>query len=646
MTLKELKMVIKKAATIYYTGEFEGVKYDKPIMSDAQFDQYVAWLRSMDPHAEELQKPGWGYDPKTVSGDKVHHLHGGMDSIDSKPRDIEDIPSRLRYKRVRISAKLDGLSGKLEFVEGKFVRCTTRGNGEIGIDKTDKFEFILNRVGGCSVPEAFTGEIRGEFVISHQNWEKMLAEGCDKSHPRNAASGLIGADDESPFLKYLDFVPYKVIWDKFGVFPHRLDAPMDECFLCDWFANFPKLPKAFVDEYTADDLMTMYSGWKEVWPIDGLVITSTEIDRRPDGRYVYDEIAYKFESLKKVTKVVGINWQMSKHSKLTPVANLEPIEIDGAVISRVTLNNAQYVETLGITVGSEVEIMRSGGVIPYLTQVVSIPEGATFEIPETCPVCGSDLHRRGVDVVCTAPYCGNVDAQNLRIWVSTLGAVDGIADTLTSEFLTRFNINSIADLYAAGYDTFKPLAAEGVQANKFLLVIDKLMNAPVDLKSYLLALNIPRLGDVTAKKLAASSNFVECIQKLIQGHAVDNATWSLVISSIAGDATAATIIDNIAKFDTVIYIKDRLVVHSALQSSAASSEPVPVCITGTLSRPRKTIVSMLEEAGYVVKEDVTKKTKYLITNDVNGSSGKHKRANELGTQKITEDELLAILSNK
>lgn len=646
MTLKELKLLIRKAATIYYTGEWEGQKYDNPIMSDAQFDQYVAWLRSLDPSAAEVNKTGWGYEPSSVSGDKVRHLHGGMDSIDNKPRDMESIPQRL-LSNVRISSKLDGLSGKIEFVDGKFTRCVTRGNGEVGIDKTDKFQYILDRLGGCSVPDDFTGEVRGEFVISQANWQKMLEAGSDKSHPRNAASGLIGADEISEDMKYLDFIPYKVIWDKHGTAPVSANVTENECFLCSWFSNFPSLPKTFYlsgSSYTADDLADMYNGWSQFWPMDGLVITSLNVNKAADGVYLYDEVAYKFDSLKKVTTIKSIDWQMSKFSKLTPVANLEPVDIDGALISRVTLNNAEFVQSNCLCTGAEVEIMRSGGVIPYLTQVVSIPEGAVPEIPEVCPICGMDLHRQGVNVVCVNELCGNVDSQNLRVWMKTLGETDGLADTLISEYVYRFKLTSISELYkAVSEKRFEDLKIEGVQSNKFYSMITKLAESPVELKAYLLALNIPRLGDVTAKKLASHSSFTALIKELVEGKEADSAVWYQVISALAGEATAKSIIDNIGKFNTIQYVGNRLIIPTST-TTESGSEPIHVCITGTLSRPRKMLVTMLEAAGYVVKEDVTKKTKYLITNEVNGSSGKHKRANELGTEKVTEDFIFDLIN--
>ena len=244
MTVDQLEEIIKNAAQAYYAGQ--------PIMSDMQFDRYVAWLQAANPNSEVLNKTGWGYDPKTAPGDKVRHMHGGMQSIANKPRDIANIPSQLR-QNVRISAKLDGLSGKLEFVDGKFVRCSTRGDGEVGIDKTDKFQAIIDRYGEPQLPSNFTGEIRGEFVISQANWDKMVSAGTSKKNARNTASGIVNASSVTEDIQYLDFIPYKVIWDKNNVFSTTLVDDMGDCEFCKYFPGYPQLPHTLYTQFYSQE---------------------------------------------------------------------------------------------------------------------------------------------------------------------------------------------------------------------------------------------------------------------------------------------------------------------------------------------------------------------------------------------------------
>lgn len=640
MTVQQLEDLIKRAATAYYAGS--------PIMSDVQFDRYVAWLEALDPKSEVLKKTGWGYSPDTVPGDKVRHTHGGMQSIDNKPRELMAIPHNLRTN-VRISAKLDGLSGKIEFVNGEFVRCVTRGNGEAGIDKTDKFKAILERCGGVDLPKSFTGEIRGEFVISQQNWNKMIEAGTVKKNARNTAAGLINCDGVPEDLKYLDFIPYKVIWDPNGVFPNTVMDEMGDCEFCKYFPNFPHLPKVFRSQhYTQDDLLDMYNGWSAIWPCDGVVITSNMIGKGPEGVKYYDEVAFKFDTLKATTRIESIDWQISRQSLLIPVANLTPVDIDGATVSRCTLHNAAFVNALNICEGAEIEIMRSGGVIPKFMSVVSYPEEAPQSLPPRCPVCESDLVMEGVHLKCTSPGCGNVDYQTLRVWFNFIGRIDGLAEATAFSYFNRFKIETVDELYAKDVAIFEGLKAEGITSAKFAEVMNKFHTGPHSLVNALQALNIARIGDVTSKKFASDKQMVDTIATILRelksAEGISINSKSAIVEHarrLCGDATAASLSENLKKLIHLwSFIADTIVIPEVAEVSA---DAIHVCITGKLSMARKQFEQLLNAGGYVVKEDVTRKTKYLITNEPNGSSGKHKRANELGTQKISEADMLQLL---
>lgn len=649
MTVDQLEEIIKNAAQAYYAGQ--------PIMSDMQFDRYVAWLQAANPNSEVLNKTGWGYDPKTAPGDKVRHMHGGMQSIANKPRDIANIPSQLR-QNVRISAKLDGLSGKLEFVDGKFVRCSTRGDGEVGIDKTDKFQAIIDRYGEPQLPSNFTGEIRGEFVISQANWDKMVSAGTSKKNARNTASGIVNASSVTEDIQYLDFIPYKVIWDKNNVFSTTLVDDMGDCEFCKYFPGYPQLPHTLYTQfYSQEELVDMYNGWDMMWPCDGVVITNNTVRKGSDGVRIYDEVAFKFETLRKSSVVKSIDWQISKQGILAPVANVEPVEIDGATVSRVTLHNVAFVEATGVCVGAEIDIMRSGGVIPKFMGVVSLPETTSEPIPKVCPVCGSELNRIGAFLKCTNIGCGNVDYQNLKCWFNQLGRVDGIAEATEFSFFERFRIGSIDDLYAKHFEDVQlnALRSESVYASKFVQSILLMISGKHSVEKSLLALNIPRIGDISAKKISENKGCVTCIKQMceeLSEHGdvaiATEVNFIEAIRVICGDATADSFKDNFYKLRNYWkYISSNIVIPELSElSSISPAEMIPVCITGKLSMPRKELVALLNKAGYVVKEDVTKKVKYLITNELSGTSSKHKAADKLNTPKVTEAQIIDMCTSK
>ena len=634
MTIDQLENIVKDAATAYYSGQ--------PIMSDNQFDRYVDWLRAVKPDSSVLIT-GWGYNPEEASGDKVTHIHGGMGSIDRKPRDMNSIPANLR-NNVRISAKLDGLSGKLEFVNGEFVSCSTRGNGEVGILKTDKFIPLLRRYGGTRLPSNFTGEVRGEFVISQDSWNKLLQKGTAKKNARNTASGIINCDGIPEDIDYLDFVPYKIIWDPHSVFSTTLIDDMGDCEFCKYFPGFPQLPKILKsDTYTQEELVDMYNGWGLLYPVDGVVITSNNANRNERGEFEYDEVAFKFETLRKVTRLKSIDWQMSKQSLLIPVGNLEPVDIDGATVSRVTLHNAALVKSLEIQPGCELDIMRSGGVIPKLMEVVSYPKSVnTFSLPESCPVCGSKLIMSGVHLKCSNEACGNIDKSMLKTWFQFIGRVDGVAETTAFSYFDRFKIGCIEDVYRTNLKYWNALRVEGITASKFADVMCSFIEGKHSLSNSLQALNIPRLGEVTSRKLCEDSSFVSSAGEFLED--INNsAKLDKLLSGIhrvAGDATYDSVCKNKNRFIKYwSFIKDNIIIPNVSESKQYAGA---VCITGKLSMPRKQFEDILRSAGFIIKSEVTKNVNYLVTNEYSGTSSKHKQADKLGIKKLTEQEILDL----
>ena len=628
MNKQELENLIQEAAQAYYSGN--------PIMSDKRFDQYVEWLRAIDQNSSVLHKTGWGYDPNKVSGNKVAHIHGGMQSIDLKPRSIEEIPDRFR-SNVRITPKLDGLSGVIHIKQGKFVKCLTRGNGTVGIDKTSKMIELLKRYGDVNIPDDVDCEIRGEFVISNSNWAKMLEEGTSKKNSRNAASGIINADNILPEFKYLDFVPYKLIYLNSLDY---LTQPAEIELIQNWLPGFPKIESVYCeDSYNEKLLLDNYLKWKEVWPCDGVVITqySMDIDENCITHY---ECAYKFDTLKKATKVINIDWQQSRLNLFKPVANLEPVELGGATVQRVTLHNAAMVKSLNIQPGSEVLVLRSGDVIPYLEEVISTDESSTAELPSICPCCGSKLEWQGVDLKCPNENCSNLDTEGLKVWVNNIGIVDGFGDLLLQKYFERFNINTIEDIYTTDLSAIERLlVGEGVQSVKFYEIMKKLKSDRVNLKNALLALNIPRLGEVSSDKLSKDANFILMVKELIHNNfdadkfEEDKIKYYDVMYSVVGDATSNSILDNFSKLSNLRYLSGRIYAKAEKKVDVKCA----VCITGNLiGATRKSYVEMLKENGFDVKDDVNKKVSYLITNTPTTSSSKNKKADELGIPKLTQ----------
>lgn len=655
MTIEQLEQKIIDASQHYYEGS--------QIISDKEFDDLIEYLRAVNPTSKVLTETGWGYDPYKNIGEKENHMYGKVIGIERKPRKIEDIPNDFINSDVCLSAKLDGLSMICYFVNGKFVRALTRGNGDTGINKTDKVELILKRELKLPNEFDFTGAIRGEVCISNDNWNKMKDLGIAGSNQRNTATGIINRDETTDDIQFLDLIFYKVVG-----FSKDLSHIYNEIYQ-DNIINENKFDikflKKFIDDkfivdYIEDngslinqnDLEDIFNKFNINYPCDGIVITRNKRKAIEDvsdkyqkkSSVINDEIAYKFITETAVTTIENIAWKMSKGNKAIPVINVKPVELSGATVQNATAFNAKYVYENDLDVGATVELVRSGEVIPYITNVIQGVSGTKEKLNSMCcPFCGNKLEWQGVDLVCTNVDCANRDEQNLKIWIANIAPIEGISEKLIFKFLDELNISSLDELYSKTYAELKYKdAPDNSHKGKFNKVLSKLFIEPINWYNALIALNINSLGDKTAKKLINSelpiliNTFLENMDMQMFINEVN-----VKLNNIVGPAFITTLstLDSLNKLKNLNYIKDRLYKDDNIKED---KELVPVVITGKLSVPRKKFEEYLNENGYEVKGSITKDIKYLIT-DGESNSVKYKRAKELNIEIISEMNIRKLI---
>ena len=661
MTIQELENKIIHLSQCYYEGH--------PECSDAEFDGLLMYLQDASPNSSILSMTGYGYDPYKQVGEKEHHLYGDVIGISKKPRNIEDIPRDFFNTNVMISAKLDGLSMVCYFVNGKFTKALTRGRNGVGINRTDKVEKILNKE--LNIPDGFnfTGAIRGEVCISNNQWKNMIEKGLIEKdnpsvNPRNVAAGIIGRDDINEDLNYLDLVFYKVVgfnddnnsWNKIYKESILNNKKYDVKFLRK-FIN-----EKYIVDYIEDNgsqlnqnaLETLYNRFNSIYTCDGCVITKSEknvskLNDKYQNKIALEnnEIAYKFEGEKVITTIENIRWKMSKGNKAIPVINVTPVELSGAIVQNASAYNAKYVYENDLDVGCQVELTRSGEVIPCITGIITTSNGTGVEKLNRmcCPFCGNKLEWQGVDLVCTNIECANRDEQNLKVWVRIIAPIEGMSEILNFKFFNELNIKSLEDLYNHSY---RDLEFTGMNANthkgKFNLVLDKLFNQKIDFNDLLVALNIKMLGVKNADKLAHNDEFIALFKEFVEIQDIDLfvSKATPIIINCVGQAMAKNICsaDGLIKLRNVKYVE-----HRINYEYDKKEELIPVVITGKLSVPRKEFETYLNENGYEIKNSVTKDIKYLITDNPDSTSNKNKKANELGIEKITEDQIRRIIED-
>lgn len=401
MDIQELENKIKKFSESYYRGE--------AIITDAQFDSLVEELRKIDPNNPLLTKTGWGYE---VKGDKIKHplvsVHG-LSKERVQPSDV------IRFQNV--TPKFDGANVELIYINGKFDKAISRGNGEYGQDITRHLKWLVpaelvqdglsaNQQNNISVPiynvlSNSMVSISGEFLLSKTSKEKYYK---DEMAFRNIPAGFLNRKESTEEeCKRFSFQPYRINAIKSNLKIARkvlfelTDRYLIQCILNVWFGT--EVPCCNVD----DDLAKEYGVWynttyKQLIEIfdefdffyDGIVVNrSKRVSITPqhtdDGSslyvFKYDEIAYKVNNDFADVVITSIDWNLTRTGKLVPVANFDAVELSGAMVSRATLHNASIVEENEITPGMTIRVIRSGEVIPYVIGI-SLGDGCKSLITE------------------------------------------------------------------------------------------------------------------------------------------------------------------------------------------------------------------------------------------------------------------------
>lgn len=648
----DLEQKIPMYAKAYYEGT--------ALISDAEFDRLVDRLRELDPNSKILHTPGWGY---VQTGNKVKHKYQIVKSLD-KCRTWDEIPDRFKNKDIALSPKLDGLTGVFYYEKGKLVRAVTRGNGQEGKDITDKAKII---VGDEIKDKNFTGGVRGELEIPNTNWEIIKDKYPEAKNARNLCAGWINSKEYDPEeIKLIHFITYKVtgqerskkleymffdMLDVEGVNVRCYNDEPTKFDVIDWLSyNFEdSIPKVEVRDFNLSSfnnnfMEKVFSKFKEEldYELDGIVISDFDVKYdRKSYSYIYDECAFKFAAEEKETTINNIKWELSRTQRYIPVLEIEPVELSGATVQNVTGNNAKYLLENGLGVGAVISVCRSGEVIPKHTNTL---EPADANLPTKCPVCGHNLEWVGVDLKCVNNNCQNIDISCLQQWCETIGETDGFAWLLMKQYLDEFGIQSLADLYDKRIEILDTLNHKvlSITDEKALQFFNKLYKDNIDIEKALISLNIPRLGDKTAKLLSKNT---ELCRKLID-YAVrqdttqgDFAVLDDGLLQTVKDATTNSIFENQDKLSNLKYIQDRIVFKDE-----NNAETIKVAVTGSLeSMKRSAFEKYIESYGYELSSSI-KSCKYLITNNPNSGSSKNKDAQKYGVEIITERAFLNMLN--
>ncbi|MBN2496490.1 MAG: NAD-dependent DNA ligase LigA [Deltaproteobacteria bacterium] len=628
--IQEIEKLLVHHKQLYYRGRAE--------ISDAAYDALEDELRDLDPSSYALQVVGY-----EVGEQKIRHERP-MLSLD-KSREVEEIIGWMAGQACAVSYKMDGSSASLVYEAGKFVLAKTRGDGTFGENLTRYFRTI--RFPGLLFDPHWRGrdvEIRGELCISKARFDELADEmarrglGRPKSI-RNIVAGLLHRETELDLCAYLDFLGYEIFSDELGLETEtqKFDLLASEGFATPVHERLDS-PDAF------PDFVERYQRALEshAYLTDGLVVAiddlAAQLARGFTAHHPKGKIAFKFKSDTAVTSVRSIEVDVGRTGKLTFVGQVDPVELSGATVQRVTLHNAKYIEDHQINAGCRIEITRSGEVIPKHEQ--TIETAGAYRFPTACPRCGTALVRSdtGVDLVCPDPACPSRSLGRIANWIDVVD-IEFIGDETLAKLAERGLVEGIADLYRLRVEDMEVL--EGLGRRSARNIVESIASSKrLSLAAFLTALGIEGLGKGVAKLIVQAFPSVAALE----GAGRDEL---LAISGI-GEVLADNLQGGLTSFGWPLLDElSGLGVEIADEGSAAAAGGQALAgktfvITGTLSRPRKEIQRLIEQHGGKVAGSVSKQTSYLVCNQASSSS-KYKKARELDVAVLTEEELDALV---
>jgi DNA ligase (NAD+) len=683
--LARLVTEIKLADASYY-------KEDSPHLTDAQYDalrQRNLAIETAFPHLKRADSPSESLGAPVNDGfGKVEH-GVPMLSLDNAftDEDVTEFTERIRRflglsadEELIITAepKIDGLSLSLTYEGGQLVRGATRGDGRVGEDVTANartLEDVPEQLAGTGWPNRI--EIRGEVYMANDDFAALNAqeEAAGRKlymNPRNAAAGGLRQKDPAVTAQRpLKFYAYA--WGEVsGEFANtQLDAVEA---LAAWGFQTNDLFRGHKD---VAGLIEAYQDMVERraalgYDIDGVVYKVNRLDWQARlgqvSRFPRWAIAHKFPAEKAITTLEAIDIQVGRTGSLTPVARLSPITVGGVVVSNATLHNEEEIERLDVRVGDQAEIQRAGDVIPQVLRVIDpdrAGRSAPFEMPHTCPECGSaavrEIDDKGKEDVrrrCTGGLiCPAQAIERLKHFVSrkTLD-IDGLGAKQIELFYERGIVSAPQHIFQLEAQIaekgFDPLAKwEGfgdVSAGKLLAAIDERRNVPF--ARFLNGLGIRHVGQTTSDLFSRTfvkwADFWTAVE---QARAEPGGEAEQALTAIDGIGGAA--VGALKAFASEPHNQEmmtELLAELTIEDGEAPASESPVAgktvvFTGTLEAvTRDEAKARASSLGAKVSGSVSGRTDILVAGP--GAGSKLKKAQDLGVQVMTEAEWIAFVS--
>lgn len=637
--MKELGEKLREASRAYY-------QEDREIMSNVEYDALYDTLSALEKETgivlADSPTVNVGYEAVEQLPKEEHERP--MLSLD-KTKEREALREFIGEHPTLLSWKLDGLTIVLTYENGELIKAVTRGNGIVGEVITNNARVFKN----IPLKISFKGRLvlRGEAIITYSDFEKINETIGDADakykNPRNLCSGSVRQlNNEITAKRNVRFYAFSLVSAEDVDFRNSREVQFR------WLneQGFEVVEYRKVTAETLDEAMDYFAEAVTTndFPSDGLVALYDDIaygeSLGTTAKFPRNAMAFKWADEMRDTRLLEIEWSPSRTGLINPVAIFEPVELEGTTVSRASVHNISIMKELKLGIGDTIRIYKANMIIPQIAE--NLTGSGNAPIPHTCPACGQEtVVKKENDVeclFCVNPGCPAKKIKSFGLFTSRDAMnIDGLSEATLEKFIARGFIHDFGDIFEISRYKDEIVEMEGFGQKSYDNLMESLERAKeTTLPRVIYSLGIANIGLANAKVICR--HFDNDLDRIRHASLEEVSDIDTIGPVIAGNLVAYfRDEDNNRRLDHLMRF---LHIQEDSPKQEQIFEGMNFVITGSLVHfgNRSEAKELIESLGGKVTGSVTKKTNYLINNDIQSNSSKNKKARELGIPILSEED--------
>lgn len=637
--MKELGEKLREASRAYY-------QEDREIMSNVEYDALYDTLSALEKETgivlADSPTVNVGYEAVEQLPKEEHERP--MLSLD-KTKEREALREFIGEHSTLLSWKLDGLTIVLTYENGELIKAVTRGNGIVGEVITNNARVFKN----IPLKISFKGRLvlRGEAIITYSDFEKINETIGDADakykNPRNLCSGSVRQlNNEITAKRNVRFYAFSLVSAEGVDFRNSREVQFR------WLneQGFEVVEYRKVTAETLDEAMDYFAEAVTTndFPSDGLVALYDDIaygeSLGTTAKFPRNAMAFKWADEMRDTRLLEIEWSPSRTGLINPVAIFEPVELEGTTVSRASVHNISIMKELKLGIGDTIRVYKANMIIPQIAE--NLTGSGNASIPHTCPACGQEtVVKKENDVeclFCVNPGCPAKKIKSFGLFTSRDAMnIDGLSEATLEKFIARGFIHDFGDIFEISRYKDEIVEMEGFGQKSYDNLMESLERAKeTTLPRVIYSLGIANIGLANAKVICR--HFDNDLDRIRHASLEEVSDIDTIGPVIAGNLVAYfKDEDNNRRLD---HLMSFLHIQEDSPKQEQIFEGMNFVITGSLVHfgNRSEAKELIESLGGKVTGSVTKKTNYLINNDIQSNSSKNKKARELGIPILSEED--------